>query len=121
RITEAYQLSERPGNEPCGKFSGIHCGAEIKRTRRHSASLSAHAHIVLYCFDGIHADTPMAPDIRRREIITALGGVVAWPFAARAQQTKRPTIGLLGGASQSAQEDWTAAFLKRMRELGLVE
>jgi putative tryptophan/tyrosine transport system substrate-binding protein len=64
----------------------------------------------------------MAIDIRRREFIAALGGTaVTWPFAARAQQAKLPTIGLLGGASASAQAHWTAAFVQRLRELGWVE
>jgi hypothetical protein len=34
---------------------------------------------------------------------------------------KRPTIGLLGGATASAQAQWTAAFVQRLRELGWVE
>jgi putative ABC transport system substrate-binding protein len=63
----------------------------------------------------------MTIDIRRREFIAALGGVAAWPFAARAQQAKLPTIGLLGGATASAQAQWTAAFVQRLRELGWVE
>jgi putative ABC transport system substrate-binding protein len=58
---------------------------------------------------------------RRREFIAALGSAAAWPFAARAQQTKRPTIGLLGGASASTQALWTAAFVNRLRELDWVE
>jgi ABC-type uncharacterized transport system substrate-binding protein len=61
-------------------------------------------------------------DMRRREFITLLGGAaVAWPLAARALEAKRPTIGLLGGATASAQAQWTAAFVQRLRELGWVE
>jgi putative ABC transport system substrate-binding protein len=60
--------------------------------------------------------------MKRRAFITLLGGAaVAWPLAARAQQMKRPTIGLLGGATASAQAQWTAAFVQRLRELGWVE
>ena len=60
-------------------------------------------------------------DIRRREIIAALGSVAAtWPFTAHAQ-VKRATIGLLGGATSSDQAQWTAAFVKRLSELGWVE
>src|SRR5437899_286102 len=63
----------------------------------------------------------MTIDTRRREFIAVLGGAATWPFAARAQQTKRPTIGLLGGATPAAQAQWTAAFVRRLRELGWVE
>jgi ABC-type uncharacterized transport system substrate-binding protein len=63
----------------------------------------------------------MTIDIRRREFIAALGGAAAWPFTVRAQPAKLPTIGLLGGATASAQAKWTAAFVQRLRELGWVE
>jgi hypothetical protein len=60
--------------------------------------------------------------MKRRAFITLLGGAAAaWPLAARAQQMKRPTIGLLGGATASAQAQWNAAFVQRLRELGWVE
>jgi putative ABC transport system substrate-binding protein len=63
----------------------------------------------------------MTIDIRRREFIAALGGAATWPFSARAQQAKLPTVGFLGGATASAQAHWTAAFVQRLRELGWVE
>src|SRR5262249_55752531 len=63
----------------------------------------------------------MPVTVGRRELIAGLGSTVAWPLAARAQQMKRPTIGLLGGATASAQAQWTAAFVQRLRELGWVE
>jgi len=60
--------------------------------------------------------------MKRREFITLLGGAAAaWPLVARAQQTKLPIIGLLGGATASAQAQWTTAFVQRLRELGWVE
>jgi putative tryptophan/tyrosine transport system substrate-binding protein len=59
--------------------------------------------------------------VRRREFITLLGGAAAWPLAARAQQAKVATIGLLGTGSAAAQSQWTAAFVQRMRELGWVD
>jgi putative tryptophan/tyrosine transport system substrate-binding protein len=59
--------------------------------------------------------------VKRREFITLLGGAVAWPLAARAQQVgKLPTIGYLG-ADASAFSPWTAAFVAHLRELGWIE
>jgi putative ABC transport system substrate-binding protein len=58
----------------------------------------------------------------RREFVTLLGSAAAWPLAARAQQPpKLPTIGVLGASSASQQNQWTAAFLQRLRELGWIE
>ena len=60
--------------------------------------------------------------MNRREFISLLGGAAAWPFAARAQQPARvPRIGYLGGATPSAQGQWVAAFVQRLRELGWIE
>jgi putative ABC transport system substrate-binding protein len=66
--------------------------------------------------------------MRRREVITLLGGAAAWPLAllppraARAQQpAKLPTIGFLGAATSSSWSQWTGAFVQRLRELGWIE
>jgi len=60
--------------------------------------------------------------LKRREFITLLGGAAAaWPIAARAQQPAMPVVGFLGGATHSAWVHWTAAFVRRLRELGWIE
>jgi putative ABC transport system substrate-binding protein len=60
--------------------------------------------------------------IGRREFITLLGGTLALPFDARAQQQGRlPTIGFLGASTASNWTHWTAAFVNRLRELGWIE
>ena len=59
--------------------------------------------------------------LKRREIITLLGGAAAWPLVVRAQEARRlPTIGFLG-TDALGWSPWTAAFLQRLRELGFVE
>ena len=64
--------------------------------------------------------------MRRRKFLGVLGGAVAWPLAARAQQPgkqlgKLPTIGFLAQSTRSAASEWVAAFLQRLRELGWIE
>ncbi len=60
--------------------------------------------------------------MKRREFIAALGGAVAGPLVARAQQPKRlPTIGFLGAGTASAGSQWAAAFVQRLRELSWIE
>ena len=60
--------------------------------------------------------------LKRREFVTLLGGAVAWPFTAHAQQPgKYRTIGFLGSATPSTASQYTAAFVQRLRELGWIE
>ena len=59
--------------------------------------------------------------MKRREFVAGLGGAAAWPVVARAQQSRLPTIGFLGGSTPSATNQWTATFVERLRELDWVE
>jgi putative ABC transport system substrate-binding protein len=65
----------------------------------------------------------MGTQLRRRELIAALGGAVAaWPLAAPAQPIgKLPTIGFLGSGTPLSMNVWTTAFAQRLRELGWIE
>ena len=57
--------------------------------------------------------------MKRRELIALLGGAVAWPLAARAQQPPVPTIGYLHAASPNANLE--AAFRKGLSDMGFVD
>jgi putative tryptophan/tyrosine transport system substrate-binding protein len=62
--------------------------------------------------------------LRRREFITSLGGAVAWPLAARAQQPDRMRrIGVLRGYAENDSEAqaWVAAFREGLQKLGWME
>jgi putative ABC transport system substrate-binding protein len=61
--------------------------------------------------------------MRRREFISLVGAAAtAWPLAAYPQQPgKLRTIGFLGPASATVMRAWTAAFERRLSELGWVE
>jgi putative ABC transport system substrate-binding protein len=55
--------------------------------------------------------------MRRREVITLLGGAAAWPVTARAQQAAMPVVGVLN----SVDLDTLSAFRSGLRESGHVE
>ena len=62
--------------------------------------------------------------LKRRDIITLLGGAAAWPFAARAQQTERVRrIGVLIALAESDPEGQlrVAAFRRGLQSVGWTE
>jgi putative tryptophan/tyrosine transport system substrate-binding protein len=62
----------------------------------------------------------MASHIGRRQFFATLGGAAAWPFAARAQQPKVPTIGALVIGNINPEQFWRE-FRQGLRDLGYVE
>jgi len=61
------------------------------------------------------------PLTTRRELIAALGGAAAWPFAARAQQAAMPVVGWLGSESREAENLRIIPFRQGLEEAGYVE
>jgi putative ABC transport system substrate-binding protein len=60
-------------------------------------------------------------DMRRREVITVLGGAAAWPLAVRAQQPTMPLVGFLSSGSQQSDVWRLAAFRRGLSETGYIE
>ena len=59
--------------------------------------------------------------MRRREVITLIGGAAAWPFAARAQRPAMPVIGYLSTLSPDTNAPRLQAFERGLKEFGFVE
>jgi len=59
--------------------------------------------------------------MRRREFISALGSLAAWPLSARAQQPATPIVGYLNSTSPAAAAPFVAAFQAGLAETGYVE
>jgi len=56
--------------------------------------------------------------LMRREFITLLGGVAAWPIVAKGQQSSIPVIGFINGSSATAYAAYVQAFIRGLAESG---
>src|SRR5438046_1938371 len=67
----------------------------------------------------------MTTDIRRRDLVAALGAAAApsmlWPRAAHAQPSAMPVIGLLDSRSPDGLEDRLRGFRQGLKDNGYVE
>ena len=59
--------------------------------------------------------------MRRRELITLLGGAATWPLVARAQQAAIPAVGFMSGRSPEDSARIASAFRQGLADAGFIE
>src|SRR5262249_10749846 len=59
--------------------------------------------------------------MRRRELITLIGGAAAWPTVTRAQQSASPPIGFLYSSASERFREFLSPFRTALAEVGFTE
>jgi putative ABC transport system substrate-binding protein len=59
--------------------------------------------------------------MRRRELITLLGGAATWPLVARAQQAAIPVVGFMSGRSPEDSARVASVFRQGLADAGFIE
>ena len=59
--------------------------------------------------------------MKRREFVTFLGGMAAWPLTAHAQQATLPVVAFIRDGSADGSQLYVTAFRKGLKETGYVE
>jgi putative ABC transport system substrate-binding protein len=59
--------------------------------------------------------------VKRREFITLLGGAVAWPIAARAQQPAMPVVGFINPTAPESVAEPMRGLRQGLRDAGYIE
>ena len=72
-------------------------------------------------FGVVHSLRGINFSIRPGEVMGLLGGAVAWPIGAQAQQSRVPLVGFLASASQARYTATVTAIRKGLSDGGFVE